>query len=174
MGCAGPFPTVSLPLGRAAGSVEPVKYAERLAVPMSYWLIAAAFGLTFVIAIGGYFPLPWFVAIGLFGVVGIAGALLAFGWKRVTVGPQGVRVGDSLLEWPYVGSVQVLDPVAWRARIGPQSDARAFMYVRPYVKAGVEITVADPEDPHPYWLVASRRPEELAAAVADQRPAVSD
>lgn len=151
-----------------------MEYAERLTVPLSYWVIAAAFGLTFVIAIGGYFPLPWFIALGILGVALIAGALIFYGWKQVRVSSAGVSAGQSLLEWPYVGEVKVLDQAQWRARLGPDADVRAFLHTRPYLKSGVEITIADPEDPHPYWLLASRTPDELAAAVADLRPVLSD
>jgi Protein of unknown function (DUF3093) len=37
----------------------------------------------------------------------------------------------------------------------------------------VEITLADPADPVPYWLVSSRRPDQLATALtaASGRPA---
>lgn len=151
-----------------------VKFVEHLRAPASWWLIAAAFGLTFIIAIGGYFPVPWFIAIAVLGVLLLGGALVAFGWKRVSVGPAGVAVGDAVLQWPYVGDVRVLDPTQWRARLGPEADARAFLHVRPYVKSGVEIEVADPADPHPYWLIASRRPADLAAAVTGSRPPTAD
>jgi Protein of unknown function (DUF3093) len=33
------------------------------------------------------------------------------------------------------------------------------------VATAVEITLADPADPVPYWLVSTRRPQQLAAAL---------
>ena len=38
--------------------------------------------------------------------------------------------------------------------------------VRPYVRRGVLVRVTDPDDPTPYWLVSSRHPRTLAAALA--------
>jgi hypothetical protein len=39
--------------------------------------------------------------------------------------------------------------------------------LRPYIKTTVEITLDDPEDPVPYWLVSTRHPQRLAAALQD-------
>ena len=47
-----------------------------------------------------------------------------------------------------------------------EADARAFLLLRPYVKTAVRVDLEDPADPTPYWLLSSRRPEALAAALA--------
>ena len=48
---------------------------------------------------------------------------------------------------------------------GPEADARAFLLLRPYLKRAVRVEITDPADPAPYWLVSSRRPDELAGAL---------
>ncbi|PYG02039.1 Protein of unknown function [Georgenia satyanarayanai] len=65
----------------------------------------------------------------------------------------------------HLGRTEVLDAEAMVAAMGPQADARAFLCQRPWVRRGVRVEVVDPRDPAPYWLVASRRPTELAAAL---------
>lgn len=52
---------------------------------------------------------------------------------------------------------------------GPGLDARAFTLFRGWVDPVVRIEVTDPDDPVPYWLVSTRRPEELRAALAAER-----
>ncbi|HEY5784856.1 MAG TPA: DUF3093 family protein [Microlunatus sp.] len=37
--------------------------------------------------------------------------------------------------------------------------------LRPYAKEAVELTLDDPADPVPYWLVSTRRPTRLAEAI---------
>jgi hypothetical protein len=54
---------------------------------------------------------------------------------------------------------------------GPQLDARAFTLFRGWVDPVVRIDVTDPDDPTPYWLVSTRRPEQLRAALAAERSA---
>ncbi|MPN07380.1 hypothetical protein SDC9_154650 [bioreactor metagenome] len=49
--------------------------------------------------------------------------------------------------------------------MGAGADVQAFLATRPYIRRVVEVTLADPADPHPYWLISSRHPEELADAI---------
>jgi hypothetical protein len=37
--------------------------------------------------------------------------------------------------------------------------------LRPYAKEAVELTLDDPVDPVPYWVVSTRRPSRLAEAI---------
>ena len=39
--------------------------------------------------------------------------------------------------------------------------------LRPYIRTAVEITLDDPEDPVPYWLVSTRHPQQLAEALKE-------
>jgi len=41
--------------------------------------------------------------------------------------------------------------------------------IRGYVQTGVKIEVSDPDDPTPYLLLSSRKPEELAVALDANR-----
>ncbi|WP_028708354.1 DUF3093 domain-containing protein [Propionicicella superfundia] len=148
-----------------------MSYVERLRVPVGYWLIAVAFGLTFIIAIGGYFPPLWFALVAVLGTALIVGTLVVYGGVVVRVDDAGIRVGRSLLEWEYVAGAVALDAEGLRHRLGPGADARANLWVRPYLRHGVEIALDDPADPHPYWLVGSRHPERLAAAITAHLPA---
>ena len=57
---------------------------------------------------------------------------------------------------------------------GLEADARAYLLLRPYLKRAVRINVRDDRDPAPYWLVSTRDPDRLAAAVrviSGHRPA---
>ena len=74
-------------------------------------------------------------------------------------------MGRAVIEHRYIGAAQALDAAETRNRSGVQADARAHLVLRPYVSTAVEITLDDPDDPVPYWLISSRRPTELAAAL---------
>lgn len=63
-------------------------------------------------------------------------------------------------------------PDAVQAR-GPGLDARAFTMFRGWVDPVVRVAVTDPDDPVPYWLVSTRRPEALRAALAEERAATA-
>jgi hypothetical protein len=65
-----------------------------------------------------------------------------------------------------IGDVSALSVASARKMRG---DSRAFVFARPYLTHAVRVEVRDPDDPTPYWLVFTRRPESLAAALARAR-----
>lgn len=145
-------------------------YREKLRCPLSYWVIAAAFGLSFVTAVGFYVG-PWVaVASGVVTALGIAAVLWQIGRVEIVVDDRGITVERSLLEWSYVGSAAAHDAAATRDRLGRDADVRAFVVDRPYLAESVEIAVDDAADPHPYWLVGTRQPQQLLAALSSGRP----
>lgn len=150
---------------------SPPRYAERLRAPLSYWIIALLVGLTFVSAIGAYLG-PWFAsAAAAITAGGIAAFLTGLGSVRVVVDDRGLQVGPSLLEWQFQGEPERLDAPQTRARLGVDADVQAFVVQRPYLNEAVAVPVTDAADPHPYWLVTTRRPAQLTAALAQGRAA---
>ncbi|MFT3969970.1 MAG: DUF3093 domain-containing protein [Micropruina sp.] len=142
-------------------------YSERLSVPAAYWGIALFFGLTFITAVTFMLGELILVVSTVGTIAVIAWTLLAWGSLRITVDATGVRVGPSLLEWRYVGTVAVADRVV-KGRVLAREDA--FLALRPYVGGMVLIGVFDDADPHLCWLVSTRNPDELARAIEDNRP----
>jgi len=109
------------------------------------------------------------VVAGVVTAAGVAAALLWYGSIRLRVDAVGLHVGRAVLEWPYVGEVTVHDRASTRSRLGAGADHAAWLLVRGFVPGSVEVTVNDPADPHPYWLVSTRDPEGLAQAIAECR-----
>ena len=140
-------------------------YRERLVAPPSWWAVAVAFALIcgwlMLVATGS------FIAIGTTVVATVVamGLVWSYGSVVVEAGPSGFRVGPAHLPPAHIGAVEVLDHRGFREQLGTQADARAWLRTRPYIEAGVRVEVADPSDPTPYWLVSSRRPQALAAAL---------
>ena len=56
---------------------------------------------------------------------------------------------------------------------GQRLDARAWLMLRPWVDPIVKVPVLDASDPAPYWIVSTRHPKELAAAINSSRRPVS-
>jgi hypothetical protein len=140
-------------------------YRERLIAPLSWWIVVVAFGLVWgwIMLVATNPPMASGTAILATAVTG--GLVWSYGSILVEAGPEGLHVGSAHLPAANVGDVEALDPPAFRERLGPKADARAWLKTRPYVESGVQVGVDDPSDPAPYWLVSSRRPEALAAAL---------
>jgi hypothetical protein len=141
-------------------------YRERLTAPLSWWVVVVAFGLV----------CGWIMLVATTTVIAIAATLVgtalagglvwAYGSALLIAGPEGLRVGPAHLTSDAIGTVTSLDARAMREQLGPHADARAWMRTRPYIDTGVRVEVADAADPTPYWLVSSRRPEAVAAALS--------
>jgi hypothetical protein len=55
-----------------------------------------------------------------------------------------------------------------RDQRGPRLDARAWLLIRGWIDPVVKVELRDPDDPTPYWLLSTRRPDELVAALKGQ------
>lgn len=139
-------------------------FTERVQAPLSWWAIGLVTGVTTATAIGFYLG-PWVaIGAGVVTIIGIVIALLSFGFTT-TVTDRGLKVGASEIEWEWTGDVQHHDASATDRLLGPDANARAFVTQRPWMKESVQVEVRDEADPHPYWLISSRQPAQLAAAI---------
>lgn len=142
-------------------------FRERL-VP-GWWAFAFALGFVALIAIAYGAVLGFAFGLGLFAIAGgIAVAVLIATAPVVVADATGIRAGAARLPRECMGDIEVLTPAALAALRsgGPRAMSTAFTLLRPSrSRSAVRIQVVDPRDPHPAWIVTSRRPEALAAAL---------
>lgn len=140
-------------------------FHERLHAPVSWWLGAVIFaivcGWLILVATTLSAGLVTMIVVGAAALIGIA----AYGRVTVAVDGSSFHAGSAVLPRRYVGEVTVIDTTQWRHYLGPAADARAYVLSRPYLQSGVMVEVTDPRDPAPYWLVSSRRPQEITDAL---------
>lgn len=99
-------------------------------------------------------------------------AMLWLGRHRVRVTRRGddtyLEVGGAALPLSVVSRVAAVPSSAKSAALGRQLDPAAFLQHRVWIGPLVLIVLDDPDDPTPYWLVSTRRPEELAKVLDHQ------
>ncbi|HYK71235.1 MAG TPA: DUF3093 domain-containing protein [Streptosporangiaceae bacterium] len=147
-------------------------YHERLFVPPLWWVAGMLTMLTFGAIVWTGFDLA--VTLAVFAGVIIVTAALLLNWGRATIEVEEgeLRVGKDRLPLGDAGQVRPLDEVQARALRGPRADPRAYVLIRPYLRLAVYVEVTRPGASTPYWLLATRRPAELATAIDTSRPAV--
>lgn len=152
-----PGPSGSAPDAAAAG------YTERLWPSPLMWLVAPGLGVGVFLSV-----LPLGFAAGVVAAVVVAAAVVA----ALAASSPTVRLDDTSFAAGRASvPTRLLGDVAWargegaRQERGPRLDARAFLLIRGWVDPVVRVALEDPDDPTPYWLVSTRRPEELAAAL---------
>jgi hypothetical protein len=153
-------------------------YRERLLVPVSYWLLA-------VPSIAFLGAEAWFVAGGIvppitLAVLSLIAAIFLINWGSATIEVTGgvLRAGRDTLPLSEAGEVVPLTEKQAALLRGPRADPAAHLFLRPYVKRAVYIALADPADGVPYWLISTRHPDRLTAAIghiaADGGPNADD
>lgn len=111
---------------------------------------------------------PALVVAGLLGGA-VTAWLLRQSTQAVGADAGGLRAGPARLPPQAIGTVEALDVDATRRARGPLADPHAYYLLRGYVGTAVRVWVDDASDPVPYWLVSTRHPQRLAAALADVR-----
>lgn len=83
--------------------------------------------------------------------------------STITFDGKELRIDLAHIEVKYLGQVENLTPPQMRLLRTRDADPAAFLAIKFWLSTGVKITILDPRDPTPYWLVTSKRGEELAA-----------
>jgi hypothetical protein len=125
-----------------------------------------------VIAVSGSLGLVFLKTSGALAallVAGVVGALavvaLLRSSARIEVAGGELRAGRAHMPVSLLGRVRVVSAPRMAALRGPQADARAYLCQRAWIREGVLVENVDPADPVPYWLISSRTPQRLSAAL---------
>jgi hypothetical protein len=145
-------------------------YAERLYPRIWVWVAL----LTFVASLAMAYAYAWGAVSGW--AVFVASSVICFTMllataPRIEVGHGILRAGKARLPVEFVGKVAELNKEQTEDIQGPKSDPAAFLLIRPLTASrSVIVELTDMMDPHPYWLISTRRPKALAAALVAVRP----
>lgn len=147
------------------------QYRERL-WPAPWILIATAL----VIPASLLVLAPISVPVGaITGVVLYAGcvALFIYGAPILAVSATTLNAGRASIAVDHIGEVMPFDGEEASLERGQRLNARAFLVIRGGIRGVVRVQIMDPDDPTPYWLISTRHPTKLAAAIVrSQRPDV--
>ena len=147
-------------------------YRERLFAPPLWWVVGMLTMLTFGAIVWTGFDLVITIAV-FTAQIGITAAfLLNWGRAVIEVTAGELRAGDATLPLAMTGEVRALSEEQTRALRGPRADPTAHVLIRPYLRYAVYVEVTAPDSEAPYWLLATRHPEELAAAIERSRPVI--
>ena len=83
--------------------------------------------------------------------------------SEITFDGDILRIDQAKIERKYLGQVTVLDRTAMRLLRTRDADPAAYLAIKFWEPKGLRIDLNDPRDKTPYWLVTSKRGEEIAA-----------
>lgn len=83
--------------------------------------------------------------------------------SEITFDGNILRIDRANIEKKYLGEVTVLDRSAMRLLRTRDADPAAYLAIKFWEPQGLRIDISDGRDKTPYWLVTSKRGEEIAA-----------
>ncbi len=101
-------------------------------------------------------------AIVLYGAIVVT---LVVTTPTVEVTEETFAAGRARLPRSVVDRAEAFEGQDATAERGQRLDARAWLLLRGWIPGVVRVQLDDPSDPTPYWLVSTRQPRKLAAAL---------
>ena len=141
-----------------------MRYRERL---WPAWWVFLATALVIPASLLVFLPISQLA--GVISAVVLYGAIIVVliaTTPTIEVDDRMLRVGRARIERSFLGAVTAHSGKDAVAERGTRLDARAYLMLRGWIPGVARITLDDPTDPTPYWLVSTRDPEGLAAALA--------
>ncbi|GAB6903784.1 DUF3093 domain-containing protein [Kineosporia succinea] len=136
---------------------------ESLSPSPAMWFVFVLLGASFGLIPG---PINTTVALvtSVLCVVLTVGLVVGF-TPRLSLAKGVFAAGRAKVPASLVAKVEPLDAAQMRAAHGVDLDARAYLCTRAWVRTGIRVTLDDPADPTPYWLISTRRPQEWVRAL---------
>lgn len=154
-------------------TTQTVRYRERLSVP--WWWSLPGLGLAALIAFEvnqGVGVGPDWVPFAVLLPVAVAVLVWLSRTEVRVVGRAGTTeaelwVGAAHLPASVISRSAEVPRSAKSAALGRQLDPAAYVVHRAWVGPMALLVLDDPDDPTPYWLISTRHPERLLAALRD-------
>ncbi len=140
-----------------------MRHRERLLPPI--WLFAVCL-LIVPSAVLVFLPISplwgWIVAGVLYAGIVVA---LVTAAPVVEVDATTLRAGRARIPLSALGAPETLDAPAAHVALHTGWDARAYHSTVPWTRTMVRVPVVDDADPTTAWLLSTRKPDALAAAI---------
>lgn len=137
-----------------------MQFREVIRPPL--WLLAFIYFMFLSLVIAIWAALGNQPAAIAFLVSTLAIVLLALAMKsEIRVDEDELRVGGAHIDLRYIKGAVALDKNELRMARTRDADPAAFLAFNFWVSTGVKITLNDPRDSTPYWLITTRRASEL-------------
>jgi hypothetical protein len=141
-----------------------VIFTEVLRPPL--WVLAFIYFMLLSLVIAIWAALDATATIGAFILATLAIPVIAKSLtSKITVSENELRIDKAHIERKYLGKVTVLDSNAMRLLRTRDADPAAYLAMKFWAAKGIKIEIADSRDTTPYWLITSKRGEELAASL---------
>lgn len=139
-------------------------YQERLWPSLGMWTFAFIMTVSLGIAYGRAYGNDLGLVVAITTTLAVAIGIVV-NTPLVQIDELNFRAGRARLPLQFVGQIQILDEQQSRRARSTDANSNAHFQLRGGIKSTVIVEVTDPQDPHPYWQVSTRKPDALIAAL---------
>lgn len=131
------------------------------------WVLAFIYFLLLSLVIAIWAAFNGVVTLYAFCVATLAIVLIAYKARSIiSINTDELRIDRAHIEIKYLGKVTLLDAQEMRLLRTRDADPAAYLAIKFWTPIGLKVEVNDPRDPTPYWLITSKRGEEIAALLS--------
>ncbi len=147
---------------------DSIEFRERVLYRERVWpsVGVIAFFIAMALSVGVVFGEPYGFSSGLraTAVSLVVVGLLIFKYSpSLKMTMSALCVGNATMPSDCLGPAFVIDKENIRRVLNDAHTSKAFVQTSPGIKTAVMVTITDPDDPHPFWLVSTRHPHKLLA-----------
>ena len=136
-------------------------YFEQISWGIWIWFFVAILCTSIYLAIWAPLGTTPALAVTLLSIIGFY--YLSLKMQTTTyIQDNYLYVNQAKIDLKYLKKAKALNESEFKKVIGTEADPAAFLATNFWVKTAVKIEVRDKNDPTPYWLISSRRADELA------------
>jgi hypothetical protein len=142
------------------------RYEFKEVIRPPFWLIAFIYFMlfSFVIAIWAAFDNT--AAINAFAIAVVLGLVAIYiATTSIIVADGELRIQRAHIPLKYLGACEVISKKNFSFERTRGADPAAYFATTFWISEGLKVEVTDARDSTPYWLISTRRAEELARAL---------
>lgn len=144
----------------ATSATPTVLYRERVWPSIGVFM----FFLAMALSMGVVFGEPYGFAAGVRAVgvsLCLVGLLVIRYSPLIKISASKISVGKASIPLDLTGKSFKVEKSDIRRVLNNAHTSSAYVQTSPGVKTAVIITVIDPEDPHPFWFISTRKPDAV-------------
>jgi hypothetical protein len=140
---------------------EELTYAEKSKLPLKVWVFIIGMSISIYLAIWaplGVVPALFMTLLFFAGFLAVLNKMQT----RVFISKDYLYANNAKIEIKYIKKAIPLNKSEFRDLNGVSANPAAFLATNFWTNTGVKIELKDKNDPTPYWLISSKRANEIA------------
>jgi hypothetical protein len=143
---------------------SPTVFKEVIRPP--FWLISFLYFMLFSLVIAIWAAFDNNAAINAFAISIVLGGVAIYRMtSTIEVKDGELRIGKAHIPVRYLADVEIITKRDFSFQRTRGADPAAYFAITFWVSEGVKVKVVDERDPTPYWLISTKKAQELGAAL---------